>query len=718
MSLRRSLRLQLVATGASAVVLTAGVLTTLGGLQTSALAERTGEDVAALNDAALDQVAGQARTLVDTQVATVTDRMAAELNVARRVMADAGPLRWGEPITWSAVNQFTGESTPVEVPTMVLGDAVLERNSSFAVATPVVDEITDMLGSSATVFQRMNAAGDMLRVATTVQTAEGDRAIGTYIPATGPDGTPNAVVAALLQGETFHGTAQVVGQTYVTAYAPVEQDGAVVGAVFVGSPQAVVDAPLRAALADVTVGHEGYVTVLAADGTWVVPPPSGDVSPEVVAELLEVSAAIVPEAAAGSVEAAEVAVDLPSGSMTVRVTPFPEWGWTIAAWGDDAELGAASERLAAGTSSLVMLLIAAGLIVAAAATVVVVVISGRVVGRVGRLTAALRRVAARDLSVDVTPEGSDEIGVMGEALAEAVQGMRGAVRRMAEGAEAVRRTAGDLDGSSTTLGEVAGETSTRADGAASSAMVVSGEVQAVTAAMTEMRASIESIAHDVQAASAQAAGAVDVTREAADVAARLGESSSHIATVLGTVTAIAGQTHLLALNATIEAARAGEAGRGFAVVAGEVKELAQQTSAAIETITPVLAAVTADAADVHAAVGRIAEAITSVDEHQSSMSAVVEEQAATTSDVERNLVVAATGTSDIAGAVGEVADAASRAAQGAADIRQAVTDLGGVAEELTRGVAEFTLEATVAVVPRQRPAPSAERGVSRPMATV
>lgn len=694
-SLRSSLRLQLVAMGAGAVLVTAVVLTAIGGLRSADLADRTGADVAELNDASMRASVEQSRALVATQVATVTDRMAAELRVAQRVLELAGPMTFGPSTSWSATDQTSGVRAQVDLPRMLVGGRWLGQNVDPAIATPVVDDVTDMLGSAATVFQRVNDEGDMLRVATSVPNADGTRAIGTYIPATTADGSPNAVVATLLAGETFYGTAQVVGTPYVTAYAPLVQDGEVVGAIFVGTPQTAVDAPLRAAIAEVVVGGSGYLTVLSDSGEWVVPPSEGgegsalevaDAAGQPYAQaLIDAGAAL-----AGS-EPAVVDVTLPGGEMTVYVTRYEPWGWTIASWGVDDELRAAPTRLAAGSRSLVTTLILAGLVVAGLAGAAVVMISGRIVGRVRRLTAALRRVAARDLSAEVHGEGHDEIGVMGDALGEAIEGMREAVGRMQAGAVAVRRTADRLETSSGTLEQVAAESSGRADEASRSAAVVSTEVGAVTAAMTQMRASIESVSHDVSAATSQAAQAVGVTGEAASAATRLGESSSHIASVLSTITTIAAQTNLLALNATIEASRAGEAGRGFAVVAGEVKDLAQQTSAAIETITPVLEAVTQDARDVHAAVGRIAGAITTVDEHQSSMAAIVEEQAATTSEVERNLLVAADSSTDIAGAVSEVARTAALTRSGSHEVGQAVSVLGTVASQLSTGVAEFVL---------------------------
>lgn len=683
-SLRTSLRAQLVATGAGAVAVTAALLTAVGGWQVSGLARDAGADVDLLTRDAMTQTTRQAVTLVSTQVATVTDRMAADLRVAEQTLAQAGPVTFGGPERWTVTDQTSGATREADLPQLLVGGTWLGRTTDPAAVVPVVDDISTLLGAAVTVFQRVDEGGDMLRVATSVRNAEGNRAIGTAIAATGPDGTPNAVVAALLSGQPYYGTAQVVGQPYVTAYAPLVVDEAVAGALFVGVPQAEVDEPLRAALAEVTVGERGYLTVADDSGAWVVPPPGGGAA-DAASDLVAAAAEL--EDGATTTQR----VDLGEDAATVQLARYAPWGWTVAAWGMDADLRAVSDELAAGSGTLVRTLLVVGLVVAVLAVALVVWISGRVVGRVGRLTTALRRVADRDLSGEVRGEGRDEIGVMGAALGEAIDAMRAALGRMQAGAEAVRSTAGRLDGSSGTLEAAAGRTVSRAEGAAGSASVVSTEVQTVTAAMTEMRASIESVAQDVTAASGQAAQAVGITDEAAGAADRLAASTSQIAAVLDTVTAIAGQTHLLALNASIEAARAGAAGAGFAVVAGEVKDLAQQTSSAIGTIAPVLEAVTRDAADVQTAVARISEAVSTVDGLQGAVSAVVEQQSATTSEIERNLLVAAESTADIAGSAADVAQAAGQAFDGAAEVRQAVVTLADVAEELAAGAEEFTL---------------------------
>jgi methyl-accepting chemotaxis protein len=158
----------------------------------------------------------------DSNLALLERGLRTELRVARLTLEHAGQARVDQrtTVTWKAKNQFSGDEISITLPRMLIGSAWLGQVSEAATPAPVVDEVTALTGAKATIFQRLNAAGDMLRVATTVIGKDGHRAIGTYIPAVSPDGKPNAVVRTVLDGKQYVGRAFVVNAWYATAYEP------------------------------------------------------------------------------------------------------------------------------------------------------------------------------------------------------------------------------------------------------------------------------------------------------------------------------------------------------------------------------------------------------------------------------------------------------------------------------------------------------------------
>ncbi len=77
---------------------------------------------------------------------------------------------------------------------------------------------------------------------------------------------------------------------------------------------------------------------------------------------------------------------------------------------------------------------------------------------------------------------------------------------------------------------------------------------------------------------------------------QLDEHARAISRIMGVISDIADQTNLLALNAAIEAARAGDAGRGFAVVADEVRKLAEKTMTSTTDVAEAIRAIQSSAA--------------------------------------------------------------------------------------------------------------------------
>jgi methyl-accepting chemotaxis protein len=193
------------------------------------------------------------------------------LHSAKVLITEAGSLQIGSGPTvgWEARNQFTKETSKVSLPSASITGKWLGQVREAETRVPVVDAVRRITKATSTIFQRMNPQGDMRRVATNVIGEDGKRAIGTFIPATGPDGQPSAVVSTVLRKEAFVGRAFVVNGWYMAAYESLtDTAGNVIGMIYVGEPEAIATEPLRREIARTRIGRSGHVFVLnAAEST-------------------------------------------------------------------------------------------------------------------------------------------------------------------------------------------------------------------------------------------------------------------------------------------------------------------------------------------------------------------------------------------------------------------------------------------------------------------
>jgi len=212
-------------------------------------------------------------------------QLLSSLAYADRVMREMGEFTTDTvPVSWEAVNQFTKEKTSVSLPRVRVGDTVIAENRDPEKPSPLVDDIVAGAGGTATLFQRMNEAGDMLRIATTVRNAQGERAVGTYIPAVNPDGQPNPVIAAVTRGETYVGRAVVVDTWYQTAYKPITRpDGYVMGMLYVGIPEGT--QKFAEVLTRIRLGESGYPFVIDSKGTTLVHPKQEVIGKNIITDI-------------------------------------------------------------------------------------------------------------------------------------------------------------------------------------------------------------------------------------------------------------------------------------------------------------------------------------------------------------------------------------------------------------------------------------------------
>ena len=191
------------------------------------------------------------------------------LDVGSKLLAENGGLVVTDKMRdWEAVNQLTREKMQVTLPMLAFGNKEpLPVVSSFEKRVPIVDEVTELGGGTCTIFQRMNERGDILRVATTVKDSDGQRAVGTYIPAVNLDGTPNPVVSQVMAGQRFKGRAYVVNSWYVTCYEPIKDgNGKVVGGLYMGIKELSNEAEVQS-IKEIQIGSNGSVFVMDSKGT-------------------------------------------------------------------------------------------------------------------------------------------------------------------------------------------------------------------------------------------------------------------------------------------------------------------------------------------------------------------------------------------------------------------------------------------------------------------
>ncbi len=533
-------------------LLSAGILLTLVPLLAISLVvavrgvkleESTAQECAQLAFADLDHMADGIYTLCETQHQVLQQNVDAGLNLTRKVIDAMGTVGFeSNQVSWNAVNQYTKTAREVKLPRMTVGDTWLGQNRSPGVTSPVVDEVARVIGGTTTIFQRMNDQGDMLRVCTNVMKTDGTRAVGTYIPAVNPDGKPNPVVQAVLQGQTFRGKAFVVDRWYLTAYEPIKdpRDGTVVGISYFGVPMESATA-LRQAIMNIKVGDSGYVYVLDSKGNYIISKDGKRDGENIMGAKDANGVAFIQEICrkATQLNPREVTEqyypwknkgDDQARMKVARIMYYEPWDWVIGVGSYLDEFQTAERTVAAAGQKNLWFLAVVG--------------SLTMLLTVGSWYWISRYMSNRFIGVSETLQQSSEI--LTRAASEVADSGVG----LANGAN---EQAASIEEISASLEQLSSMTSKNADNSLKSDKAAEAAYGATTSGVEAM---------------GRMTNAIGLIKKSSDETAR----------ILKSIDEIAFQTNLLALNAAVEAARAGDAGKGFAVVAEEVRNLAQRSA--------------------------------------------------------------------------------------------------------------------------------------------
>ena len=246
---------------------------------------------------------------------------------------------------------------------------------------------------------------------------------------------------------------------------------------------------------------------------------------------------------------------------------------------------------------------------------------------------------------------------------------------LAAGADQTASAAGQVSGASQSLAEGSSEQAASLEETSSSLE----EMSSMTKRNAENAIKVNELAR--QARAAADTGASDM--QAMDAAMKdIKTSGDDIAKIIKTIDEIAFQTNILALNAAVEAARAGEAGMGFAVVADEVRNLAQRAAqAAKETSGKIENAVTKTAQGV-----QISEKVSKSLQEILAKARQVDELAAEVASASKEQTQ---GIEQVNTAVAEMDKVTQSNAANAEESASAAEELNAQAETLKEAVAEL-----------------------------
>ncbi len=468
---------------------------------------------------------------------TVMEALDANLQTARLLLAKEGGVHLGGRQSWQAASDETQAVTPINVPSLAIGS----WTAAPGTAPGVLREISNTTQRAVILYERINAAGDMMRVAQTTPQGAASTNIGNYLPSQLVSGETNPILKPVLLGTVYHGESYELGDRYTVACDPLKDASRnVMGMLCVGVDSSALN-PLKEALRANRVGAHGSVVIFNGHGRdrgKIIVEPTG-IAQTTENQWLPIILQKSGEAKDNQGDGTTIHDAATGADVVVRYIYVEKWDWVIVMVADSHDLEKASEGVGTEFHTLLWEILIAAILALLLALGFGLHMSQRLISPMADLTIRLTSNATQIASsAQQQAANVANLNTSGNQIASAVNEISATSKELLR---AMEQLAEDAERTS----EFANQGSRGLKGLGTSMESLSTATHSITDKLTTIRM-----------------------------------KASKINAVVTAITKVADQTNLLSLNAAIEAEKAGEAGAGFAVVAREIRRLADQSAIA------------------------------------------------------------------------------------------------------------------------------------------
>lgn len=451
------------------------------------------------------------------QLADETTRLkvARDSKWAADLLASKGGISVGiDPVSWNAIHPVTKATTSITLPQIMLGGVWLGQNADMQVETPFVDQVAAVTGNVCTIFQKVNDAGDMMRVATNIKIESGARAIGTMVVAKDEAGKANPMVESVLRGEAYILRIEAGGQWYLGHYAPLfDSAGKVIGILYVGVPESSQES-LRKAVMSVVVGKTGYVFVLGGKddqkGKYIISL-GGKRDGENIWEAKDDAGNLfiqemVNKALALKAEEGKIPTDFISypwkneGENAARmkiaaVCYYEPWDWVIgsSAYEEDYDTRG---KIVTGFRTLMFQTAGGGILMLVIISIISLFVA-RAISKPLIVAADMLQDIAQgegDLTRRLTVTSKDEVGALSQWFNVFVEKLQKMIADMAVNARTLAASSEELTVTATTMSAAAEEMTNQSNTAAAATEEASSNVKTIAAGLEEVSANTNTVA--------------------------------------------------------------------------------------------------------------------------------------------------------------------------------------------------------------------------------